>query len=406
MIMKEVRSYFPILEQQINGKPLIYFDSAATSQKPVTVIEAIQNFYTNYNANVHRGVHTLGVRATEAYERSRIKIANFIHANSEREIIFTRGTTSGINLVAQSYAMKVCQEGDEIVISEAEHHSNFIPWQQVAKSTGAVIKYIPLQSDGTMEINDIKQTISSKTKLLAISHISNVLGKINPIKEISEHAHQYGAKILVDGAQSAAHLKIDVQELNCDFFVCSGHKMLGPTGIGFLYGKLDLLEEMEPTEFGGEMNNYVGINNSTWKEAPWKFEAGTPNIAGVIGLGAAIDFLNEMDVEVIAKHDKQLTNYALSRMKEIEELAIYGPTEDRVGMITFNLQDVHPHDLATVLDVDGIAIRAGHHCCQPLMRRFNVSATARASFYLYNTEEEIDVFIQVLQKVKKYFRSF
>lgn len=407
MNWNEIRQQFPILDQEVNGHPLVYLDSAATSQKPVQVIEAVDQYYREYNSNVHRGVHTLGTRATDQYEGAREKARRFINASSMEEVIFTRGTTTAINTIAQSYGLANIKEGDEIVITYMEHHSNIIPWQQVARKTGAALKYIPLQADGTINLEDVRKTISNKTKLVAIMHVSNVLGVINPIKEIAQIAHDNGAVIVVDGAQGAPHMKIDVQELNVDFYAFSGHKMCAPTGIGVLYGKKEHLEQMEPIEFGGEMIDFVGLQESTWKELPWKFEAGTPIIAGAIGLGAAIDFLNEIGPEAILEHEHKIAAYALERMSEINDLTIYGPleAEKRAGVITFNLEEVHPHDVATVLDAEGIAVRAGHHCAQPLMKWLDVSATARASFYVYNTEQDIDRLVEGLVKTKEYFTN-
>lgn len=399
----QIRELFPILHQDINGHPLVYLDSAATSQKPISVIEAVKRYYELDNANVHRGVHSLGSRATDAYEGAREKVARFINAKSTEEIIFTRGTTTAINLAASSYARAVCKEGDEIVITAMEHHSNLIPWQQVAKVTGASLKYIPLQSDGSLLLEDAEKTITANTKIVAITYVSNVLGVVNPVKEIAEIAHRHGAKILVDGAQSTPHMKVDMQQLDCDFYAFSSHKMCGPTGIGVLYGKKALLNSMEPIEFGGEMIDHVDLYNSTWKELPWKFEGGTPIIAGAVGLGAAIDFLEEVGLDAIEQHSKQITAYALEKLSAIEDLSVYGPLNNRAGLITFNLGDVHPHDLATVLDAEGVAVRAGHHCCQPLMRWLNVSSTARASFYLYNTEDDVDRLALALLKTKEYF---
>ncbi|KKO51699.1 cysteine desulfurase [Paenibacillus sp. DMB20] len=400
-----IRKLFPILGQKINGHPLVYLDSAASAQKPIQVIETLKHFYERDNANVHRGVHTLGSRATEAYEGARAKVARFIHAERVEEIIFTRGTTSSINLVASSYARAICKEGDEIVVSAMEHHSNLLPWQQAAKATGAVLKYIPLQADGTFSIEEAGKTITDRTKIVSVSHISNVLGVANPVKQIAAIAHKHGAVVMVDGAQSTPHIKVDVQELDCDFYAFSGHKMCGPTGIGVLYGKKAYLEQMEPIEFGGEMIAGVGLYDATWKELPWKFEGGTPIIAGAVGLGSAIDFLEQIGLDVIEAHDKLLTSYAVERMKQIEHLTMYGPEEGRFGLVTFNLGTIHPHDLATVLDSYGVAIRAGHHCCQPLMRHFGASATARASFYLYNTEEDVEQLLFALNKTKEYFRE-
>lgn len=402
MDVRSVREQFPILDQEVNGHSLVYLDSSATSQKPIKVIEAINNYYRQTNSNVHRGVHTLGSQATDLYEGARDKVRRFINAKSTAEIIFNRGTTTGINVVAQSYGLSNVKADDEIVITPMEHHSNIIPWQQVAKITGATLKYIPLQDDGTVSLEDVKETVTNKTKIVAIAHVSNVLGTINPIKEISKIAHENGAVIVVDGAQSAPHLQIDVQDLDCDFYAFSGHKMGAPTGIGVLYGKEELLEKMEPVEFGGEMIDFVEKYDSTWKELPWKFEGGTPIIAGAIGLGAAIDFLTDIGMENILKHEEKLAKYALERLSEIDGLTIYGPTK-RAALVTFNLDDVHPHDVSTVLDTEGIAIRAGHHCAQVLMKHLNVSATARASMYLYNTEEDIDRLAEGLVKTKEYF---
>ncbi|MFK4439514.1 cysteine desulfurase [Paenibacillus sp. RC21] len=398
-----IREQFPILHQEINGHPLVYLDNAATSQKPLAVIEAIKHYYEYDNSNVHRGVHTLGSRATDAYEGAREKVARFLNAKRSQEIIFTRGTTTALNLIASSYGRANCQEGDEIVITPMEHHSNLIPWQQVAKATGATLKYIPLQEDGSVDLADVENTITENTKIVAIAHVSNVLGVVNPIKEIAAIAHRKGAVIVVDGAQSTPHMKVDVQDIDADFYAFSGHKMCGPTGIGALYGKKALLENMEPIEFGGEMIDDVGLYESTWKELPWKFEGGTPIIAGAVGLGAAIDFLESIGLDAIAQHESRLANYALKRLREVDGLTIYGPAERHVGLVTFNLDDVHPHDVATVLDSKGVAVRAGHHCCQPLMRWLKASATARASFYLYNTEEEVDVLISALIQTKEYF---
>ncbi|MFT9485921.1 MAG: cysteine desulfurase [Tepidibacillus sp.] len=403
MIDQEIRKQFPILSQDVNGHPLVYLDSAATAQKPIQVIEAIEKYYREYNSNVHRGVHTLGTKATDAYEEAREKVRKFINAKSMEEIIFTRGTTSAINLVAQSYGRSFLKQGDEIVLTMMEHHSNLIPWQQVAKATGATLKYIPLQLDGTMKIEEIKETITANTKFVAITHVSNVLGTINPIKDVVQIAHAIGAHVLVDGAQSVPHMKVDVQDLDCDFLAFSGHKLGAPTGIGVLYGKKEILEKMEAVEFGGEMIEFVDLYDSTWKELPWKFEGGTPIIAGAIGLGVAIDFLQSIGLDQIEKHEHELITYAIERVKNVEGFSMYGPIENRSGLITFNLEGIHPHDVATVLDTEGIAVRAGHHCAQPLMNWLNVSATARASFYLYNTKEEVDLWVKGLIKTKEYF---
>lgn len=405
MNAKEIRELFPILKEQVNDHPLVYLDSAASSQKPVQVIEALNTYYRKQNANVHRGVHTLGNRATDEFEGAREKIRAFINARESAEIIYTRGTTTALNLVASSYARANLQPGDEVVTTVVEHHSNFIPWQQAAKATGATFKFIPLAEDGTVTLEAVKATVTDKTKIVAIHHISNVLGDTTPIKEIAQIVHQHGGILVVDGAQSAPHQKVDVQDLDCDFYAFSGHKMCGPTGIGVLYGKRELLENMEPIEFGGEMIDFVYLEDSTWKELPYKFEGGTPIIAGSIGLGAAIDFLQEVGLENIERHEKQLVKYALEQMQAIGGVSIYGPTVDRSSLITFNVENVHPHDLATVLDTYGIAVRAGHHCAQPLMRHLQVTASARASFYLYNTEEDVDAFVAGLKKAKEYFSN-
>ncbi|MDA7027503.1 cysteine desulfurase [Bacillus sp. CLL-7-23] len=404
MNINEVRSQFPILHQQVNGHDLVYLDSAATSQKPRVVIDTLDDYYKSYNSNVHRGVHTLGTKATDRYEEAREKVRKFINAKSLQEIIFTRGTTTALNTVALSYARANLKPGDEIVITPMEHHANLIPWQQAVKATGATLKYIPLQKDGSLSLDDVRQTVSAHTKIVSISHVSNVLGTINPIKDICKIAHDHGAVMVVDGAQSTPHMKIDVQDLDCDFFTFSSHKMCGPTGIGVLYGKKVLLENMEPAEFGGEMIDFVDLYESTWKELPWKFEAGTPIIAGAIGLGAAIDFLEDIGLDEISEHEHRLASYALEQFKELDDAVVYGPKE-RAGLVTFNLKDVHPHDVATVLDAEGVAVRAGHHCAQPLMKWLNVSATARASFYLYNTEEDVDKLIAALHKTKEYFTN-
>ncbi|WP_226608060.1 cysteine desulfurase SufS [Bacillus cereus] len=404
MNIHEIRKQFPILDQKVNGKQLVYFDSAATSQKPIQVIETLERYYKEYNSNVHRGVHTLGTKATDAYEGAREKVRKFINAKSMEEIIFTRGTTTALNTVAASYGLENVKEGDEIVISYMEHHSNIIPWQQVAKKTGATLKYLPLQPDGTISLEDVRQTVTPNTKIVSIMQVSNVLGTINPVKEIGAIAHENGAIMVVDGAQSTPHMKVDVQDLNCDFYALSAHKMCGPTGIGVLYGRKELLNNMEPIEFGGEMIDFVDLQESTWKELPWKFEAGTPIIGNAIGLGAAIDFLEEIGLDNIEKHEHELAQYALERLSEVDGVTIYGP-KHRAGLVTFNIEDVHPHDVATVLDVEGIAVRAGHHCAQPLMKWLKASSTARASFYLYNTKEEIDTFVESLIKTKEYFTN-
>ncbi|QQK78411.1 cysteine desulfurase [Salicibibacter cibarius] len=404
MNVQDVREQFPILDQEINGSPLVYLDNAATSQKPRTVIEAMEDYYRRYNSNVHRGVHTLSSVATDGYEGARDKVQMFINAGRREEIVFTRGTTTAINTVAASYGRANLQEGDEIVLTPMEHHSNLIPWQQVAKATGAELKYIPLQPDGTVSVEAARSAISERTKIVAMVHVSNVLGTMNPIKEVTKIAHENQAIMVVDGAQSTPHTPVDVQDLDCDFFAFSAHKMCGPTGIGVLYGKKALLEDMEPFEFGGEMIDEVGLYDATWKEVPHKFEGGTPIIAGAIGLNAAIDFLNDIGLETIKNHEQQLASYAMDQLGHHDDIEVYGPpANERAGIITFNIHGVHPHDTATVLDTKGVAIRAGHHCARPLMNWLDVAATARASFYLYNTEADVDALVDALVTTKEYF---
>lgn len=395
---------FPILEQQVNGKRLAYLDSTATSQKPKQVIDALSDYYERYNSNVHRGVHTLGSLATDGYEGARETVRRFIHAKYFEEIIFTRGTTAAINMIAHSYGDANVGEGDEIVVTQMEHHANLVPWQQLAKRQGATLKFIPMAEDGTITLEAVRETVSERTKIVAIAHVSNVLGTINDIKAIAEIAHEHGAIISVDGAQSVPHMKVDVQDLNVDFYSFSGHKMLGPTGIGVLYGKREHLNQMEPTEFGGDMIDFVDLYDSTWTDLPTKFEAGTPLIAQAIGLQAAIEYIESIGFDAIHEHEQALTTYAYEQMSQIAGVDIYGPSKDkRAGIITFNLKDVHPHDVATALDTEGVAVRAGHHCAQPLMKWLNVSSTARASFYIYNTKEDIDQLVEGLKQTKEFF---
>ncbi|ULG74834.1 cysteine desulfurase [Macrococcus brunensis] len=402
--INKVKADFPILNETVNGQPLVYLDSSATSQKPVQVIDRINQYYNHENANVHRGVHTLGTRATDGYEGAREAARRFINAQYFEEVIFTRGTTTAINTVAHSYGDMVVEEGDEIVITQMEHHANLVPWQQLAKRRKAVLKYIPMQEDGTLDLRDVEATITDRTKIVSVAHVSNVLGTINNIKAIAKLAHDKGAIMVSDGAQAVPHMTVDVQDLDVDFYAFSGHKMVGPTGIGVLYGRKSLLNKMEPIEYGGDMIDFVGLQDSTWTELPTKFEAGTPLIAEAIGLHAAIDYLESIGLDEVLKYEHELTSYAYDKMSEIEGLEIYGPGPDkRAGLITFNLAGVHPHDLATALDSDGIAIRAGHHCAQPLMKWLNQSSTARASFYIYNTKEEIDLLVDSLKKTKEFF---
>jgi len=399
--LEEIRDDFPILRQRVHGKPLAYLDNAATSQKPRQVIEAIHDYYSRYNANVHRGLHALAERATREYELAREKLARFLHANSPAEIIFTRGTTESINLVAHSWGRAHLKPGDEILLTWMEHHSNTVPWYQLAQATGAVIRRIELNPDGTLG----RPEFTPRTKLLAVTHASNVLGTLNPIRQLADAAHQAGAVILVDGAQSAPNLAVDVQALDCDFFACSGHKMCGPTGSGILYGIRAWLEAMPPFMGGGEMIREVNATGFTCNELPYKFEAGTPGIAEAIGLGVAVDYLSRIGLEKIRQHEIQITGYAMTRLQEFPEVAIYGPTDagQRSGLVTFTLGDVHPHDIATFLDQQGVAVRAGHHCAMPLHKHLKVSATARASFHLYNTREEVDRFIEALHAAKTFF---
>ena len=398
-----LRKDFSILDQIVNDEPLVYLDNAATTQKPTQVLEAIAAYYEKDNANVHRGVHTLAERATAAYEAARERVRSFIHAASTKEVLFTRGTTTGLNWVAR-YAESVLQPGDEVLISVMEHHSNTIPWQEACKKTGARLIYAYLK-DGMLDLADFRSKLTEKTRFVALAHVSNVLGVVNPIKEIAELVHQANALLVVDGAQSVPHMKIDVQDLDVDFFSFSGHKMLGPTGIGVLYGKEELLERMSPVEFGGEMIDFVYEQEATWKELPWKFEAGTPNIAGAIGLAVAIDYLDKIGMETVHQYEQELIAYVFPKLQAVEGLTIYGSEDltQRSGVISFNLAGLHPHDVATALDYEGVAVRAGHHCAQPLLSYLGVAATVRASFYLYNTKADCDKLVEALQKTKEFF---
>lgn len=397
------RQDFPILDEIIHGKPLVYLDNAATTQKPRQVIEATSNYYLHHNANVHRAIHQLGEQATNGYEAARKTVARFISAKSERQIIFTRGTTESINLVAHAWGRKFISQNDEIILSEMEHHSNLIPWQLLAKEVGAKLRFIPFHEDGTLNFNVFEQILSSRTRLIAITHMSNVFGTINPIKKIIRMAHDRGVPVLLDGAQSVPHLPVNVEQLNCDFLAFSGHKMLGPTGIGVLYAKDHLLENMNPYQGGGEMISSVWLENATWNEIPHKFEAGTPNIAGAFGLAAAIEYLEKIGMRNITMYEQELTTYALNHMMEIDGMIIFGAAPERGGAISFNLGEIHPHDLAQFLDQQGIAVRAGHHCAQTIMRKLEIAATTRASLYFYNTFEEIDFFVETLKDAKKFF---
>jgi len=404
----EVRKDFPILNRRIRGKPLVYLDNAATSQKPRCVVEALTDYYTQYNANVHRGIHTLAEEATMAYEDARKKVAQLIGAASPSSIVFTRNTSEAINLVAYAWGRAHLKKGDRILLTEMEHHSNLIPWQLIAKETGAELAFIGMFQDGTLNLDELEALIWKQTKLVCVTQMSNVLGTINPVKRIAEVARRNGALILIDGAQSVPHFPVDVVGLDCDFLAFSSHKMLGPTGIGVLYAKESLLQAMPPFLGGGEMIREVRFDRATWNDIPWKFEAGTPNIADAIAFGTAIDYLSEIGMARIREHEEELTEYALEALRELDEITIYGPKDARLrgGVIAFNYGEIHPHDLGTFLDNEGIAIRAGHHCAQPLMRRLGVVATARASFYLYNHEEEIDLLVESLKKAKRFFQPW
>lgn len=403
---KKIRADFPVLDQMVNDEPLIYLDNAATTQKPQSVLDVLNHYYLHDNANVHRGVHTLAERATAEFEAARKKVQQFIHANSNKEIIFTKGTTDSLNIVAQSYG-EFIQPGDEIVISKMEHHANLIPWQQLAKRKQAVLRYIPLTADGHLDVQAAKTIINEKTAIVALAQVSNVLGTVNPVKEIAQLAHQHQAIMVVDGAQAVAHMPVYVQDLDCDFYCFSGHKMCGPTGIGVLYGKQALLEKMEPVAFGGEMIDFVDLYESTWTDLPWKFEPGTPNIAGAIGLGAAIDYLENIGMQTIHEYEQAIVADLLPKLQQIEGLTIYGPQNpaEHTAVIAFNLDHLHPHDVASALDMQGIAVRAGHHCAQPLIKELGCFATARASFYFYNTKEEADQLVAAILATKEFFAN-
>ncbi len=396
------KSDFSILNRMIHGRPLIYFDNAATTQKPDKVLAAINHYYQTCNANIHRGVHALSVEATDAYEGVRKKVKTFINANSESEIIFTKGTTEGINLIAQCFRAHL-QKSDEIILSEMEHHSNIVPWQLLCEQVGAKIKVISVTDEGELDLNQYETLLTEKTKLVAISHVSNAIGTINPVEKIISLAHEKNIPVLIDGAQAVPHMPVDVQKLGCDFYVFSSHKMYGPTGVGVLYGNLKWLEQLPPYQGGGDMIAEVSFERTRYNKLPYKFEAGTPNIAGVVGLGAAIDYLNEIDLSRIENHEKTLLNYATEKLNQVEGLKIIGQALKKSAVISFMLDDIHPHDIGTVLDSEGIAIRAGHHCAMPLMARFNVPATARISFAMYNDKNEIDQLILTLIKLKGLF---
>ena len=403
--IEAIRKQFPILHQEVNGKPLIYFDNAATSQKPQSVIDSLTHYYNTDNANIHRGIHTLAERATTAFEDTRKAVAKFINANEAEEVIFTKGTTEGINLVASTFGRKFINEGDEIVISGLEHHSNIVPWQILCEEKGAVLKVIPVNDKGELIISELDNLLSEKTKLVAVNYISNALGTINPVKEIIEKAHSAGAKVLIDGAQAAPHAKIDVRELDCDFFAFSAHKVYGPTGVGALYGKRTLLEAMPPYQGGGEMIKEVSFKGTTFNDIPYKFEAGTPNIGEVIAFKAAIEFVEELGQDTIAEHENDLMVYANELLKDVEGFKPVGTADKKASVISFLIDGVHPFDLGQILDAKGIAVRTGHHCAQPLMDHFDIEGTVRASFAVYNTKEEVKSFVEALKSAVKMFKA-
>lgn len=399
-----LRRDFPILERQVGNKPLIYLDNAATSQKPLAVLQTLDNYYRQYNANVHRGVHTLSEEATLAYEEARVRVAHFINAPSPKQVIFTAGTTASINLVAYTWGRTNLGPGDEVLITEMEHHSNIVPWQILRDQLGFTLRYVPMTDNGLLDLTQLDSLLTERTKLFCFTHMSNVVGTINPVVQLAQAAHAVGAKVLVDGAQSVPHLPVDVQALDVDFFAFSSHKMCGPTGLGVLYGKRDLLEAMPPFMGGGDMIREVKLSGSKWNSLPYKFEAGTPPIAQVIGLGAAVDYLSQVGMDWVHAHEQALTKYAYARLSTVEGLRMLGPgPEQRGGLIAFTLNDVHPHDLSALLDREGIAIRAGHHCAQPVHDRCNIVASARASFYLYNTPDEIDQLVTALESAGQFF---
>lgn len=402
--VNRIREDFPILHQNVHGHPLVYLDNAATSQKPQAVLDVLNHYYEQDNANVHRGVHQLSERATHDYEQARKIVQDFIHAQHTRELVFTRNATEAINLVAQCYAREHCQQGDEILITEMEHHSNIVPWQIVCKQTGAKLIVAPFDDTGTLDLKAFSKKLSPRCKFVAISHVSNALGTINPVKEMIALAHQHGIPVLVDGAQAAPHIPIDVTDLDCDFYALTGHKCYGPTGIGVLYAKENFLESMPPYQGGGEMIRRVTFAESTYNDIPFKFEAGTPNIAGAIGLGAAINYINAIDITAIAQYEHELLNYAMEKATAFPQMKLIGTAKQKAAILSFNLEDIHAHDVGTIVDQYGIAIRTGHHCAMPVMQHFNVAATARASFAFYNTREEIDRLFAALQKVLEVFK--
>ncbi len=398
-----IRADFPVLDQAVRGKPLVYLDNAATAQKPRQVIDILADYYREYNANIHRGLHTLSEKATAEYEAARDRLRQFINAESIKEIIFVRGATEAINLVAQSYGRKTLKPGDEIIITELEHHSNIVPWQLLSEETGAILKYIPINDAGELMLEDYEKLLTDRTRMVAVGHISNALGTINPIKTIIDQAHAVGAKVLVDGAQAVPHGRVDVRALDCDFYAFSGHKLFGPTGIGVLYGKEALLEAMPPYQGGGDMIRTVSMSGTTYNDLPCKFEAGTPHIAGVIGLGAAVDYLNGLDFEQAARYETELLDYANEQAAAIKGLKPIGTATEKTSILSFTLAGIHPHDIGTILDDEGIAIRAGHHCAMPVMERFAIPATARASFAFYNSHTEVDALMRAIDKCQRLF---
>lgn len=401
--IERIRADFPILSETVHGKPLVYLDNGASAQKPTAVIDTISQTYETAYANVHRGVHTMSQKATDAMEAARTRVQQFINAASEKETIFVRGATEGINLVAASWGRANLTAGDEIILSVLEHHSNIVPWQIIAEQTGAVIKVVPIDDDGTFLIDDYKNLLSERTKMVAVTHVSNALGTVVPVDEVIAAAHANGAVVLLDGCQAAPHMKIDVQALDVDFYVFSGHKLYGPSGIGILYGKQALLEAMPPYQSGGEMIDRVTFDKTTYADLPFKFEAGTPHIAGIIALGAAVDYVENIGFEAIAAHEHDLLAYATEQLSAINSIDLLGTATDKAAILSFNLRDVHPHDIGTILDYDGIAVRTGHHCAQPVMDRFDVAATVRASFGLYNTRAEVDSLIKGIHRVQEMF---
>ena len=399
--VEKIRRDFPILHQKVHGKPLVYLDNAATTQKPLAVIEAIANYYRHDNSNIHRGVHTLSERATEAYEKVRVAAQKFLNAADTREIIFVRGTTEAINLVAQSYGRKNVGSGDEVLITAMEHHSNIVPWQLLCEEKDARLRVAPINDRGELLLEEFEKLLGPKTKIVAVGHLSNALGTINPVREIVRMAHARNIPVLVDGAQAAPRIPVDVQALDCDFYAISGHKMYGPTGIGVLYGKAEFLEAMPPYQGGGDMIASVTFDKTVYNRLPYKFEAGTPNIADTIGLGAAIEYLNHLGVETIDRHEADLLSYATQAVESIPGVRVVGTAREKAGVLSFVMDEVHPHDIGTILDSEGIAVRTGHHCAQPVMQRFNIPATARASFGLYNTRKEVDALVAGIQKVRE-----